>query len=119
MMLELKRLQDQVDSWIKEYGVNYFDEMTNTALLMEEVGELARLMARMYGQQSFKVQLSKDEQHQQLADEMADVLFVLTCLANQTNTNLTTAMQENLEKKTNRDTDRHRSNPHLKSDSSS
>lgn len=119
MKQDLKNLQDQVDNWIKKYGVNYFDEMTNTVLLMEEVGELARLMARMYGQQSFKVPTNREAQHKQLADEMADVLFVLTCLANQTNTDLTSAMQENLQKKTKRDTDRHKSNPHLKRDSSS
>ena len=100
--------QKEVDSWIKTYGVRYFSELTNMAVLTEEVGELARVMARKYGDQSFK-QGEKDN----LADEMADVLWVLICLANQTGVNLTEAFRQNLEKKTNRDKDRHKNNPKL------
>lgn len=107
--MELAELQKTVDDWIKEVGVRYFSELTNTALLMEEVGELARIMARMYGEQSFK----NGEQDANLADEMADVLFVLTCLANQTGVDLTQAMQQNLQKKTMRDSKRHKENPKL------
>ena len=100
--------QKQVDQWIKTYGVRYCSELTNMAVLTEEVGELARIMARTYGDQSFK----EGEKHN-LADEMADVLWVLICLANQTGVNLTEAFQRNLEKKTNRDKDRHKNNPKL------
>ena len=100
--------QKEVDSWIKTYGVRYFSELTNMTVLTEEVGELARVMARKYGDQSFK-QGEKDN----LADEMADVLWVLICLANQTGVNLTEAFRQNLEKKTNRDKDRHKNNPKL------
>lgn len=107
--MELAELQKTVDDWIKEVGVRYFSELTNTALLMEEVGELARIMARKYGEQSFK----NGEQDANLADEMADVLFVLTCLANQTGVDLTQAMQQNLQKKTMRDSKRHKENPKL------
>ncbi len=107
--MELAELQKTVDDWIKEVGVRYFSELTNTALLMEEVGELARIMARKYGEQSFK----NGEQDANLADEMADVLFVLTCLANQTGVDLTQAMQHNLQKKTLRDSKRHKENPKL------
>lgn len=107
--MELAELQKTVDDWIKELGVRYFSELTNTALLMEEVGELARIMARKYGEQSFK----NGEQDANLADEMADVLFVLTCLANQTGVDLTQAMQQNLQKKTLRDSKRHKENPKL------
>jgi len=107
--MELAELQKTVDDWIKEVGVRYFSELTNTALLMEEVGELARIMARKYGEQSFK----KGEEDANLADEMADVLFVLTCLANQTGVDLTRAMEQNLEKKTRRDSRRHKENPKL------
>ena len=106
--MELSELQQRVDTWIKEYGVRYFSELTNMAVLTEEVGELARVMARKYGDQSFK-QGDKDN----LADEMADVLWVLICLANQTGVNLTEAFRQNLEKKTNRDKDRHKNNPKL------
>lgn len=107
--MELAELQKIVDDWIKEVGVRYFNELTNTALLMEEVGELARIMARKYGEQSFK----NGEVDANLADEMADVLFVLTCLANQTGVDLTQAMQQNLQKKTMRDSKRHKENPKL------
>ncbi len=107
--MELAELQQTVDDWIKDVGVRYFSELTNTALLMEEVGELARIIARKYGEQSFK----KGEEDANLADEMADVLFVLTCLANQTGVDLTRAMEQNLEKKTRRDSQRHKENPKL------
>jgi NTP pyrophosphatase (non-canonical NTP hydrolase) len=107
--MEISELQRQVDNWIKEIGVRYFNELTNTALLMEEVGELARIMARKYGEQSFK----KGEDDSDMADEMADVLFVLTCLANQAGVDLTQAIKQNLEKKTRRDADRHKLNAKL------
>lgn len=107
--MELSALQQEVDRWIKEVGVRYFNELTNTAVLMEEVGELARIMARKYGEQSFKA----GEDDSKLADEMADVLFVLVCLANQTGVDLTDAVKKNLEKKTKRDADRHKNNPRL------
>ena len=106
--MELSELQQRVDAWIRQYGVRYFSELTNMTVLTEEVGELARVMARKYGDQSFK-QGEKDN----LADEMADVLWVLICLANQTGVNLTEAFRQNLEKKTNRDKDRHKNNPKL------
>ena len=104
--MTLEEAQKEVDSWIKTYGVRYFSELTNMTVLTEEVGELARVMARKYGDQSFK-QGEKDN----LADEMADVLWVLICLANQTGVNLTEAFRQNLEKKTKRDKDRHKNNP--------
>ena len=106
--MTLEEAQKEVDSWIKTYGVRYFSELTNMVVLTEEVGELARVMARKYGDQSFK-QGEKDN----LADEMADVLWVLICLANQTGVNLTEAFRQNLENKTNRDKDRHKNNPKL------
>ena len=106
--MTLEEAQKEVDSWIKTYGVRYFSELTNMTVLTEEVGELARVMARKYGDQSFK-QGEKDN----LADEMADVLWVLICLANQTGVNLTEAFRQNFEKKTNRDKDRHKNNPKL------
>ena len=106
--MTLEEAQKEVDCWIKTYGVRYFSELTNMTVLTEEVGELARVMARKYGDQSFK-QGEKDN----LADEMADVLWVLICLANQTGVNLTEAFRQNLEKKTNRDKDRHKNNPKL------
>ena len=106
--MTLEEAQKEVDSWIKTYGVRNFRELTNMTVLTEEVGELARVMARKYGDQSFK-QGEKDN----LADEMADVLWVLICLANQTGVNLTEAFRQNLEKKTNRDKDRHKNNPKL------
>ena len=106
--MTLEEAQKQVDRWIKTYGVRYFSELTNMAILTEEVGELARIMARTYGDQSFK----EGEKHD-LGDEMADVLWVLICMANQTGVNLTEAFERNLEKKTNRDKDRHKNNPKL------
>lgn len=99
----LKEVQETVDHWIKTIGVRYFSELTNTAILMEEVGELARLMARKYGDQSFK----DNEKNLDLGDEMADVLWVLTCLANQTGVDLSEAFKKNMEKKTRRDSERH------------
>lgn len=106
--MTLEEAQKTVDEWIKTYGVRYFSELTNMAVLTEEVGELARIMARTYGDQSFK----KGEKHD-LGDEMADVLWVLICLANQTGVDLTEAFWKNLEKKTNRDKERHINNPKL------
>lgn len=107
--MTLQQAQQQVDNWIKTYGVRYFGELTNMAILTEEVGELARIMARTYGDQSFKQSdLSKN-----LADEMADVLWVLLCLANQTGVDLTDALQKNIEKKTERDSTRHWENEKL------
>lgn len=110
--MTLKEAQSRVDTWIKTVGVRYFTELTNTAILMEEVGEVARIMARTYGDQSFK----KSDLAKDLGDEMADVLFVLICLANQTGIDLTEALEKNLEKKTLRDADRHKNNPKLKPD---
>lgn len=106
--MELSELQKRVDTWIREYGVRYFSELTNMAILTEEVGELARIMARKYGDQSFKAGETEN-----LADEMADVLWVLVCLANQTGVNLTEALEANFAKKTARDKERHRNNPKL------
>ena len=106
--MELSELQKRVDTWIREYGVRYFSELTNMAILTEEVGELARVMARKYGAQSFKA-----GEKENLADEMADVLWVLVCLANQTGVNLTEALEANFAKKTARDKERHRNNPKL------
>ncbi|MEC8738751.1 MAG: nucleotide pyrophosphohydrolase [Bacteroidota bacterium] len=107
--MTISEAQRKVDEWIKTIGVKYFSELTNTAILMEEVGELARLMARIYGEQSFKPTEVKGD----LSDEMADVFWVLICLANQTGVDLSEALRNNLEKKTNRDADRHKSNPKL------
>ncbi len=106
--MEIKELQLRVDEWIHRYGVRYFSELTNMAVLTEEVGELARVMARRYGDQSFKAG-EKDN----LADEIADVLWVLTCIANQTGVDLEQAMKRNFEKKTERDKERHKLNPKL------
>ena len=108
--LTLGEAQKIVDEWIKTIGVRYFSELTNMAVLTEEVGELARIMARKYGDQSFK----KSDEPYDLGDEMADVLWVLMCLANQTGVNLNEAFLKNLEKKTSRDKERHRLNPKLK-----
>ncbi|RZS97011.1 nucleotide pyrophosphohydrolase [Cecembia calidifontis] len=102
--------QELVDHWIKTVGVRYFNELTNTAILMEEVGELARIMARKFGEQSFK----ESDRDKDLGDEMADVLWVLICLANQTGVDLTEALKKNFEKKNIRDKDRHRNNEKLK-----
>lgn len=109
--LTLAEAQQRVDEWIKSIGVRYFSELTNLAQLVEEVGELARLISRTYGEQSFK----SGEEPGALADEMADVLFVLICLANQTGVDLEAAFHANLAKKTERDKERHRSNPKLQS----
>jgi NTP pyrophosphatase (non-canonical NTP hydrolase) len=107
--MTLREAQQLVDDWIRSVGVRYFSELTNLAQLMEEVGEVARIMARQYGDQSFK----GTEQGLDLSDELADVLFVLLCLANQTGVDLTEALSRNLQKKSDRDGDRHRSNPKL------
>ncbi|MBQ2367313.1 MAG: nucleotide pyrophosphohydrolase [Bacteroidaceae bacterium] len=107
--MTIKEAQERVDAWIKEYGVRYFDELTNMAILTEEVGEVARIMARRYGEQSFKEGEKSD-----LGDEIADVLWVLICIANQTGIDLTEALQKNLDKKTKRDCNRHNNNPKLK-----
>ena len=106
--------QRTIDTWINTIGVRYYHELTNTAILMEEVGEVARLMARLYGEQSFKTPAEAAEAPAQLADERADVLFVLLCLANQTGVDMTDAFQKNLEKKTRRDATRHQENPKLR-----
>lgn len=108
--MNLKTTQSLVDEWIKKHGVRYFNELTNMALLTEEVGELARIVARTYGEQSFK----ETDQNRDLADEMADVLFVLICLANQTGVDLGMALEKNIKKKTERDQDRHKRNEKLK-----
>jgi NTP pyrophosphatase (non-canonical NTP hydrolase) len=108
--MTLQEAQITVDNWIKTIGIRYFNELTNTAILMEEVGEVARLMARLYGEQSFKQKEMAETAQADLADEMADVLFVLICLANQTGVDLTTALEKNLNKKTYRDKERHANN---------
>lgn len=108
--MTLAELQQAVDDWIKKYGVRYFNELTNMAILTEEVGEVARIMARTYGEQKAK----EDESSGSLSDELADVLFVLVCIANQTGIDLTVAMQANLAKKQTRDHSRHHNNPKLK-----
>jgi NTP pyrophosphatase (non-canonical NTP hydrolase) len=109
MDITIESLQKDVDEWIKTYGVRYFSELTNMAILTEEVGEVSRIMARRYGDQSFK----KGEENISLSDELADVLFVLVCIANQTGVNLTEAIQNNLNKKSQRDADRHKNNEKL------
>ncbi len=108
--MTITEAQETVDKWIKTTGIRYFNELTNMAILMEEVGEVARIMSRKYGEQSFK----KSDEEVNLADEMADVLFVLICLANQTGIDLNDALLKNLEKKTIRDADRHRNNEKIK-----
>ncbi len=108
--MTITEAQETIDHWIKTIGVRYFDPMTNTVLLMEEVGEVARIMSRRYGEQSFKDSDKKID----LADEMADVLFVLMCLANQCDINLEQALTKNLDKKTKRDENRHKNNPRLR-----
>ncbi len=107
--ITLAQAQQKVDEWIKTYGVKYFGELTNLGILMEEVGELARLMVRTYGEQSFK----ETDKGKDLGDEMADILWVLICIANQTGVNLTEALQKNFEKKTSRDANRHINNEKL------
>ena len=109
-IMTITEAQETVDQWIKTTGVRYFNELTNTAILMEEVGEVARIMARRYGEQSEK----PTEKPQDLGDEIADILFVLICLANQTGINLTEALKKNLTKKTTRDADRHKNNEKLR-----
>jgi len=108
--MEINTLQKQVDEWIKTVGVRYFNELTNMAMLTEEVGEVARIIARRYGEQSEK----ESDKQKDLGDEMADVLFVLICLANQTGVNLTEALEKNMQKKSIRDAERHQNNPKLK-----
>ena len=108
--ITLKAAQQKVDDWIKTYGIKYFNELTNLGILMEEVGELSRIMVRKYGEQSFK----ENEDSESLSDEMADVLWVLLCLANQTGVDLTDALQKNFLKKTKRDSERHLKNEKLK-----
>jgi NTP pyrophosphatase (non-canonical NTP hydrolase) len=112
--MTINEAQQTVDQWINSIGIRYYNELTNTAILMEEVGEVARLMARLYGEQSFKKSEEALQAPHALADEMADVLFVLICLANQTGVDLTKALQSNLEKKTLRDRERHAGNEKLK-----
>jgi NTP pyrophosphatase (non-canonical NTP hydrolase) len=108
--MTIQQVQKTVDNWINEHGVRYFNELTNMAILTEEVGEVARIIARRYGEQSEK----ESDKNKDLGDEMADVLFVLICLANQTGVDLTDALQKNLQKKSKRDHDRHQNNPKLK-----
>lgn len=108
--MTIRELQKKTDIWIKKYGVRYFDELTNLALLMEETGELARIMARKFGDQSFKM----NEKDTMLEDELADILFVLVCIANQTGVDLNKAIQKNFKKKTSRDKHRHKANRKLK-----
>lgn len=108
--MTIKEAQEQVDQWINTTGVRYFSELTNMAILTEEVGEVARLIARQYGEQSFK----ESDKNKDLGDEMADVLWVLICLANQTGIDLTTALEKNFDKKNIRDADRHKNNDKLK-----
>ena len=108
--MTIQEAQQTVDNWIKQYGVRYFNELTNTAILMEEVGEVARIMSRKYGEQSEK----ESDKQKMLNDELADVLFVLICIANQTGINLEEALQRNLDKKTKRDSERHINNDKLK-----
>lgn len=110
MDITIKQAQEQVDGWIKTVGVRYFNELTNLGILMEEVGELSRIMVRKYGEQSYK----ESDKEKNMADEMADVLWVLMCLANQTGVDLTDALQKNFEKKNIRDAVRHKENEKLK-----
>lgn len=112
--MTIKEAQEVVDKWINSVGIRYYNELTNTAVLMEEVGEVARLMARLYGEQSFKTKEKEARAKDDLGDEMADVLFVLICLANQTGVDLTEALKANLEKKSIRDAERHANNEKLK-----
>lgn len=116
MSWTIEEAQAQVDTWIKTIGVRYYNELTNTAILMEEVGEVARLMARIYGEQSFKRPEDAARAKEDLSQELADVLFVLICLANQTGTDLGAALKDIMEKRKIRDTERHAQNPKLKED---
>ena len=111
--MEIREAQQVIDQWINTIGVRYYNELTNTAILMEEVGEVARLMARLFGEQSFRLPEEAESAREDLADEMADVLFVLICLANQTGVDLSDALKKNLEKKTKRDAGRHAANEKL------
>ena len=111
--MEISKYQREVDEWIKTIGVRYFSELTNMAILTEEVGEVSRLISRMYGEQSFKTPITEEEQKKKLADELADVIWVVTCLANQTGIDLTQAIKDNMDKKTNRDSERHKKNSKL------
>lgn len=111
--MEISTYQNEVDEWIKTIGVRYFSELTNMAILTEEVGEVSRLISRMYGEQSFKIPMSEEEQKKKLADELADVIWVVTCLANQTGIDLTQAIKDNMDKKTKRDSERHKNNTKL------
>lgn len=113
-IMTIQEAQERIDEWINTVGIRYYNELTNTAVLMEEIGEVARLMARLYGEQSFKTQEQAASAKTDLADEMADVLFVLMCLANQTGVDLTDALHKNLAKKTKRDAERHAQNEKLK-----
>lgn len=112
--MTLKEAQQKVDQWIKTIGVRYYGELTNTAILMEEVGEVARLMARIYGEQSFKTQEQESSAQSDLAEEMGDVLFVLICLANQAGVDLGESLQNIMDKRSIRDKERHANNPKLK-----
>lgn len=112
--MTIAEAQQQIDMWIRQHGVRYFNELTNTVLLMEEVGEFSRLVARIYGEQSFRQDTSPTDQKEALADEMSDILFVLVCLANQMQIDLGQALQLNLEKKTLRDRERHAGNEKLR-----
>jgi NTP pyrophosphatase (non-canonical NTP hydrolase) len=111
--MEIKDYQVEVDNWIRNVGVRYFSELTNMAILTEEVGEVARLMARIYGEQSFKIPMTQEDQMAKLADELADVVWVTTCIANQTGIDLQQALLKNIEKKSLRDNERHINNPKL------
>ena len=113
--MKISEWQLHVDEWIKKYGIRYFDPLTNMVLLMEEVGELSRLMARVHGEQSFKNPEDGSIGLEPISDEIADIIFVLTCIANQNGVDLNQALLKNLKKKTERDEDRHRNNPKLKS----
>ena len=111
--ITLREAQETIDRWIKDIGVRYFSELTNLAQLVEEVGELARIMSRTYGEQSYKPTKGSDDPKGTLGDELADVMFVLICIANQTGVDLTEALRKNLDKKSTRDAKRHRENPKL------
>ena len=112
--MTLKEWQSSVDRWIQEIGVRYFNETTNALLLSEEVGEFNKIIARVYGEQSFKIEKTKDEIKKELTDELGDIFFVLTCLANQLEIDLSLSLQQNILKKTNRDFTRHKTNKKLK-----